>query len=101
MPPIGRGFGKFLGPRGKMPKPVPPTAPIEPIIKNYQSTVQIRLRQSPGIHARIGTLEMEADSIAENALAVLRTIENRLERGENNIRTIYIKTTMGPAIKVK
>jgi large subunit ribosomal protein L1 len=101
MPLIGRNLGKFLGPRGKMPKPVPPNAPIGPLIENYQSTVQIRLRQSPVIHARIGTADMSSDAIAENVLSVLRNIESKLEKGENNIKSIYIKTTMGPAIKVK
>ncbi|MHA1202941.1 MAG: 50S ribosomal protein L1 [Candidatus Heimdallarchaeaceae archaeon] len=101
MPLIGRNLGKFLGPRGKMPKPVPPNAPIGPLIKNYQSTIQVRLRQSPVIHARIGTVDMSSEAIVENVLSVLRNIENRLEKGENNIKSIYIKTTMGPAIKVK
>ncbi len=101
MPTIGRSLGKFLGPRGKMPRPLPPTAPIEPLINSFQTTIQVRLRQSPVIHARIATIAMENDSIVENALTVVRNVENRLEKGENNIRTIYIKTTMGPAIKVK
>ncbi|MCE7740129.1 MAG: 50S ribosomal protein L1 [Candidatus Heimdallarchaeota archaeon] len=101
MPTIGRSLGKFLGPRGKMPRPLPPTAPIEPLINDFQTTIQVRLRQSPVINARIATIAMENDSIVENALTVLRNVENRLEKGENNIRTIYIKTTMGPAIKVK
>ena len=101
MPIIGRSLGKVLGPRGKMPKPVPPTAPIEPLIKDYQSIVQIRLRQSPVIHARIGTVAMDNDAILENILAVVRNVENRLEKGANNVRSIYIKTTMGPAVKIK
>ncbi|MHA1445955.1 MAG: 50S ribosomal protein L1 [Candidatus Heimdallarchaeaceae archaeon] len=101
MPTIGRSLGKFLGPRGKMPRPLPPTAPIKPLINDFQTTIQIRLRQSPVIQARIATIAMENDSIVENALTVVRNIENRLEKGENNIRTIYIKSTMGPVIKVK
>lgn len=101
MPAIGRSLGKFLGPRGKMPRPLPPTAPIKPLINDLQTTIQIRLRQSPVIHARIATIAMENDSIVENALTIVRSVENRLEKGENNIRTIYIKSTMGPAIKVK
>ncbi len=101
MPLIGRNLGKFLGPRGKMPKPVPPNAPIVPLIENYKSTIQVRLRQSPVIHARIGTADMSSDAIAENVLSVLRNIESKLEKGGNNIKSIYIKTTMGPAIKVK
>ena len=101
MPTIGRSLGKFLGPRGKMPRPLPPTAPIRPLINDFQTTIQVRLRQSPVIHARIATIAMENDSIFENALTLVRNVENRLEKGENNIRTIYIKSTMGPAIKVK
>ena len=101
MPTIGRSLGKFLGPRGRFPRPLPPAAPIEPLIKNLQSTIQIRLRQSPVIHSRIATVDMDNDSIIENAMTVLRNIEGKLEKGEHNIRTIYIKTTMGPAIKVK
>lgn len=101
MPTIGRSLGKVLGPRGKMPKPVPPTAPIEPLIKDYQSVIQIRLRQSPVIHARVATAAMDNDAILENILAVVRNVENRLEKGSNNIRSIYVKTTMGPAVKVK
>ena len=101
MPIIGRSLGKYLGPRGKMPKPVPPTAPIKPVIENLKQTAKVRLRQSPVIHTRIGTVNMEPQQLAENAMAVLRAIERKLEKGENNIRSIYIKTTMGPAIKVK
>ncbi|MCG3216755.1 MAG: 50S ribosomal protein L1 [Candidatus Heimdallarchaeota archaeon] len=101
MPLIGRNLGKYLGPRGKMPKPVPPTAPIEPLLQKYSATVQIRLRQSPVIHARIGTVDMENDALAENALTVVGNVESRLDKGENNIRSIIIKTTMGPPIKVK
>jgi len=84
-----------------MPKPVPPTAPIEPLMANLKATISVRLRQSPVIHARIATIDMENKQILENAIAVLRSIETKLERGEHNIRSIYIKTTMGPAIKVK
>ncbi len=101
MPIIGRSLGKFLGPRGKMPKPMPPTASIEPLLKTYGSTIQIRLRQSPVVHARIATVKMENEAIRDNAVTVLRNVENKLEKGENNIRSVYIKTTMGPAIKVK
>jgi large subunit ribosomal protein L1 len=101
MPIIGRSLGKFLGPRGKMPKPIPPNAPIEPLLQDYGSTIQVRLRQSPVLHARIATVKMENEAIRDNAVAVLRNVEDKLEKGENNIRSVFIKTTMGPAIKVR
>jgi large subunit ribosomal protein L1 len=101
MPIIGRSLGKFLGPRGKMPRPVPPAASLGPLLENYGSTIQIRLRQSPVVQARIATIKMESEAIRDNAVAVLRNVESKLEKGENNIRSVYIKTTMGPAIKVR
>ena len=40
------------------------------------------------------------DEIIANAMAVWNRVISRLERGGGNIRSCYIKTTMGPAIKV-
>ncbi|MHA1303547.1 MAG: 50S ribosomal protein L1 [Candidatus Heimdallarchaeaceae archaeon] len=100
MPIIGRTLGRYLGPRGKMPKPVPPTEQLEPLIENYSRTVKIRLRQNPVIHSRIGTIDMDSKLLAENAMTILRAVEGKLEKGMSNIRSIYLKSTMGPAIKL-
>ena len=101
MPIIGRNLGKYLGPRGKMPKPVPPTASITSIIDNVKQIVQVRLRQAPVIHVKVGNSDMELDHLRENVFAVVKAIENKLEKGEFNIRSLFIKTTMGPAIKIR
>lgn len=42
MPVIGRRLGQVLGPRGKMPRPVPPTANVEPLIRSLRNTVRVR-----------------------------------------------------------
>jgi len=31
---------------------------------------------------------------------VINTIESKLEKGTQNIRSIFVKTTMGPAVRV-
>ncbi len=43
---------------------------------------------------------MDAKDIAENAAAVIKSVESRLERGWQNIASIYMKTTMGHSVKV-
>jgi len=43
---------------------------------------------------------MDAKDIAENGAAVIKAIESRLERGWQNIGSIYMKTTMGNAVKL-
>jgi len=44
---------------------------------------------------------MDDEKLAENAEAILNAIIGKLERGENQIKSVYIKTTMGPAVKVE
>ena len=44
MPLVGRTLGPVLGPRGKMPIPVPPNADLAPIIDKHRKTVVVRMR---------------------------------------------------------
>ncbi|GAB6102555.1 50S ribosomal protein L1 [Thermococcus atlanticus] len=102
MPKIGRYLGRYLGPRNKMPQVVPPTMTnLEPIVGRLRRTVRIQLKNNPVVHAPVGTEKMEDESIAENIEAVLNAVIGKLERGENQVRSVYVKTTMGPAVKVE
>lgn len=100
MPSLGKILGPFLGPRGKMPTPVAPGAPIQDIISRHRSRVKVRMKDQPVIQCRIGTEDMPDANIAENVQSVVSQIESKLERGARNIRTILIKASMGPKIKV-
>ena len=100
MPLIGRCLGPVLGPRGKMPEQVPPTGDVAAAIKRVKATVRVRTRAQPLVQCRIGTETMPIEKIAENAEAVISAIERRL-KGPYNIGTIYVKTTMGPPVKVE
>ena len=100
MPIVGKTLGRFLGPRGKMPTPVPPNADPVSFLNRLSRTVSLRLRQNPVIHTKIGTKDQPIEELVENAKAVLREVERRLEQGDRNIKSLYVKTTMGPSIKV-
>jgi len=101
MPLVGKTIGPILGPRGKMPTPVPPNAPIDQIIKSHRKLVRVRVRDQPVVQCRIGTEKMPDDKIAENAQAVFSRIEARLERGSKNIGQVLVKTTMGEPVRVQ
>jgi large subunit ribosomal protein L1 len=100
MPLVGRWLGQRLGPRGKMPQPIPMGQDITPIVERLRNSVKIRSKDRLNMSVKIGTTSMSAEDIAENADAVLKRIIGRLENGELNIRSVYVKTTMGPAVKV-
>jgi len=101
MPLVGRALGSFLGPRGKMPTPVPPNAPIEQIVSNHRKMVRLRMREQPVLQCRIGTENMPNDKLAENIQAVFSRIEQKLERGVKNVAEIMIKSTMSQPVKIE
>lgn len=100
MPTIGRTLGTVLGPRGKMPRPMPPQGDPAAIVKTLKNTVRVRSRDRRTFHAPIGTRTMTPEDLTENAFLVIDRVLKKLERGDQNIQSVYVKTTMGPAEKV-
>lgn len=100
MPTIGKSLGRVLAPRGKMPKPLPPDADVVPQIEKLWNTIHIRSRDKLTFHCLVGNEEMGVEDIADNVEAVLKAIEGKLERGRMNIRSAYVKTTMGSPVRV-
>ena len=94
---VGKRLGTVLGPRGKMPKPIAPGADPAALIANFRKSVTVRTKDKKTFHVPIGTVEMSADDIAENADLIMKRVEGHLEKGSHNIASAYIKTTMGPA----
>ncbi len=100
MPLVGKTLGQILGPRGKMPTPVPPTAPIDEVIKRHRRNVRLKMKDQPVIQCKVGTEDMPDDVLVQNIQTVLSRLEAKLEKGPKNIRSIALKASMGPIIKV-
>lgn len=99
MPTVGKTLGQLLGPRGKMPTPVPFDASIDAFLQRFRSCIKVRTRASLSISAKIGDVTMEDADLAINAHAILNAVEKKLPNGEKNLRKILIKTTMGKPVK--
>ncbi len=97
MPQVGRFLGPRLGPRGRMPTPIPAGTDIRPMVERLRNSVKIRTKDKKTFHVKVGSTGMPPEQIAENIDAVLRRVESVLEQGSMNIRSVYVKTTMGPA----
>jgi large subunit ribosomal protein L1 len=98
---IGRYLGVVLGPRGKMPRPVPPTLDPAIIAAGLQSTVVIKSGDKMTFQISCGTVAQTHEEIRANIMEVYTRVTSKLERGVGNIRSLYIKTTMGPAQSVE
>ncbi|MBL6890133.1 MAG: 50S ribosomal protein L1 [Candidatus Poseidoniaceae archaeon] len=98
---IGRYLGTVLGPRGKMPRPVPPTLDPAAIATGLKTTVVVKSGDKMAFHSTIGTVGQSQEELLANAMEVYNRVIGRLERGAGNIRSLFIKTTMGPSTRVE
>jgi len=101
MPTVGKVLGQLLGPRGKMPTPIPFNAPVEALLERFRTSVGVKVKGSLSLSCKIGEESMEDADLAANASAVASIIEKKLPNGDKNIRKIMIKTSMGKAIKLE
>ena len=99
MPVVGKVLGQILGPRGKMPTPVPFNAPIESFLERFRSSIRVRARGSLAMSCKIGDESMDDADLAANAHAVISAVEKKLPNGDKNIKRVMVKTTMGKIVK--
>ena len=100
MPVIGKSLGPILGKRGKMPSPLPPTPDVTPQINRLRNMIRIRSRDKMTFHLTVGNKNMNINELTENIDAVVTKLEQTLKDGKHNLKSVYVKTTMGPAIRV-
>lgn len=105
MPKVASAFGRVLGVRGKMPNPkagliVPPNANLAPIVERLQKTVRLLAKKTPLVQTYVGSEDSDQKDLVENAKHVYTNLVHHLPQGKNNIKSIYIKYTMGKPIKV-
>ena len=64
MPLVGKTLGQLLGPRGKMPTPVPFNSPIESFLQRFRTSIKVRTRASLSMSCKIGDQTMEDADLA-------------------------------------
>lgn len=105
MPQVATSFGKVFGPRGKMPNPkagcvIPPNANLKPLYEKLQKTIKISTKNDPIIQCSVGKEDMNEEEIADNILTIYNSLIHALPNEEHNIKSVYLKLTMGNAFKV-
>ena len=107
MPSVARYLARYLGPLGKMPKPFPSgygiiSSPedLRIAIERYLKIIRIQLKKQLLIQVKIGKKSMEEDRVFENLKAIVDYIADQMPHRYNNIKSMFLKTTMGHPIKV-
>jgi large subunit ribosomal protein L1 len=100
MPKIGQQLGQVFGPRNMMPDPMPPGSDPTDKIEDLRNTATLRLREDPLMQVKIGNEEQEKDEVSSNAEAIYDFVMEQMPQGQNNIKSVLIKTTMGTPVEV-
>ena len=107
MPNVARYLARFLGPLGKMPKPFPSGYGIisnpndlQVAIERYLKIIRIQLKKQLIIQVKIGKKSMAKEQVFENLKAIVEYIADQMPHKFNNIKSMFLKTTMGHPIKI-
>ena len=106
MPKVATVFGRYLGPKGKMPNPkigsiLPPNANVKSLYEKLIKTVNLVTRNEPTIKCKVGREDIPDDGIIDNILTVYNSIIQKLPNEKQNVKSVILKLTMGPAVKIK
>ncbi len=94
---VAKSLGQMLGKMGKMPRPI--VGRVDAVIDRTRKSVRIRSKGKylPVAQAFVGTESMEVEDILENAEAVYDGVKAKVSEG--NIRSVYVKLTMGRSVR--
>ncbi|KXA97498.1 50S ribosomal protein L1 [candidate division MSBL1 archaeon SCGC-AAA259I09] len=101
MPIVGKELGPVLGPRGKMPNPIPPTEDPSKRLESSRNKVCVNVRENPVANLPVGREDMSNEEIAENVETVLDFMISKLPKGPKQIKSVTLKTTMGKPVSLK
>jgi large subunit ribosomal protein L1 len=95
---VGKNLGQVLGSRQKLPKPI--VGSLKASISAAKSRVRISTKGKylPTVMCMIGTENMSVDDLYDNFRSVYEKIRDKV--GEQAISKVYLKTTMGTAVKI-
>jgi len=104
---FARYLARFAGPLGKMPKPFPngygivnSIEDLKTAIERHKKVIRIQIKKQPIIQVKIGKKSMDYNKIFENLKAFVEFLAEQLPHKYNNLKSAYVKTTMGKAIKI-
>ncbi|MDE1798064.1 MAG: 50S ribosomal protein L1 [Candidatus Micrarchaeota archaeon] len=95
---VGKNLGQVLGSRGRLPRPI--AGNVAEAMKMAASRVRLvtRGKYLPTVQCAIGSEAMSVPDLVENFEAVYEKVKSKV--GEPAMGAIYVKLTMGTAVKV-
>jgi large subunit ribosomal protein L1 len=98
---VGKTLGQVLGARGRLPRPLPPGANLAAQVDQARRTIALRTKGKylPTLNCLVGNEGMTPDQLADNVVTVLEALTKKV--ADPNVRSAFVKATMGKAFKIE
>merc|ERR1711965_961729 len=100
IPQIPRLLGPGLNKAGKFPTLITHSDNLENKIKDVKSNVKFQLKKVLCMGVAVGNCEMDPDAVRQNLVMSINFLVSLLKKNWNNVKTLYIKSTMGKAHRI-
>ena len=95
---VGKSLGQVLGSRGKLPRPI--VGSVKDAVEQAKRRVRLASKGKylPVVQCLIGSEAMPVDDLAENFEAAYEKVKTKVM--EPNIKSVFLKLSMGKPVKV-
>ncbi|MDD5087144.1 MAG: 50S ribosomal protein L1 [Candidatus Nanoarchaeia archaeon] len=105
MPKVAATFGRTFGPRGKMPNPkagcvVTEKTDLNNLSEDLRKTIKVSAKTSLIVQLMVGNEKMDENQVVDNAYNAYDQLIHHLPNENHNIKSIFLKLTMGKPVKV-
>ncbi len=101
---IAKIFGRYFGPRGRMPNPkagcvVPTNTNFEVLCAKLKNTVRVQTKNAPNLQIRIGRDDLPEEHLFDNINTIYSQVILALPKEEHNVKNVLLKLAMGPSFQ--
>merc|ERR1712098_267378 len=100
IPQIPRLLGPGLNKAGKFPTLITHSDNLEQKCKDVKANVKFQLKKVLCMGVAVGNIEMTPDQVRQNLVMALNFLVSLLKKNWNNVKTLYIKSTMGNSFRI-
>lgn len=97
---IPRLLGPGLSRAGKFPVPVSAGDTVKGKVEEVRRTVKFQMKKVICLNTPVANVSMDTESVRANIVTALNLLVSLLKKKWQNIKCVYIKSTMGPPFQI-
>ena len=97
---IPRLLGPGLNKAGKFPTPISHGDDISAKIEEMKGTIKFQLKKVLCLGVAIGHISMTEDELVSNTMLSINFLVSLLKKNWQNVKSLYVKSTMGKPVRI-